>query len=146
MIQGAIIGIIVAIVLTIIRKNKEKKALAKVMNDDVIDQPDFAAFFHYASEETFNKKGIKFFDSNGVAALNGSQLSYQPDQKGMISLSLDLKEVDLSIAPLKRKMKWLEINDNGTKHYITTFTQGAFSVDKSKMEEFITRLQDQGLL
>lgn len=146
MLQGAIVGIIVAIVLTIIRKNKEKKALAKVMNDDVIDQPDFAAYFHYASEETFNKKSIKFFDSNGVATLNGSQLNYQPDQKAMISLSLDLKNAELSLAPKKRKMKWLEINENSTKHYITTFTQGAFGVDKSKMEEFITRLQDQSLL
>lgn len=142
MIQGAIIGLIIAIVMVIIKKNQEKKALAKVSGEDIIDQPDFAAFFHYASEATFNKKGIKFFDNNGVLTLNGSMLNYQPQLKGQSGLSVDLNNVKVILAPEKRKMKWVEIEDNGTKHYLTSFSQGAFSVDKTKMNEFLIKLKE----
>jgi hypothetical protein len=72
MIQGAIIGMIIAIVMIFVKKHQEKKALANASNEDVLDQPDFMAFFHLASEETFTKKKIKFFDSNGVLTMNGS--------------------------------------------------------------------------
>lgn len=143
MLEGAIIGIIVAIVMMIIKKNKEKKALAKVSGDDVIDQPDFAAFFHCASEETFNKKGLKFFDSNGVLTLNGTHLNYQPEQNGQIGLDLDITEVKLKVAPEKRKMKWLEIEKDGKKYYLTTFKQGAFRLDRTQMDEFLEKMIEE---
>lgn len=146
MIEGAIIGVLVAIVMMIIKKNQQKKALAKVMNDDVIDQPDFAAFFHCASEETFNKKGLKFFDSNGLGTLNGSTFNYSPDQKSKTGLSIDLKNVDMKMAPEKRKMKWIEINNDGEKLYFTSFSQGAFSVDIKEMDNFLGKLSDMGVL
>lgn len=146
MLQGAIIGLIVAIVVVIYNKNKQKKAIDKVMNDDVIDQPDFAGFFHFASEPTFLKSGLKFFDSNGVLTLQGTQLNYQPEQKGKSSISVDIKDAEVSLAPEKRKMKWVEIVHNGEKYYFTSFTQNAFSVDKSKMDEFIAKLKESGVL
>jgi hypothetical protein len=145
MLQGAIIGVIVAIVMMIMRRNQQKKALAKVNNEDVIDQPDFAAFFHYASEETFNKKGLKFFDTNGAATLNGTLFNYSPEQKGKPGLSVDLKDVRVSIAPEKRKMKWIEIAVDDKKLYFTSFNQGAFSIDVKAMEEFMDRLRDAGI-
>ena len=142
MLQGAIIGIIVAIIMIIIRKNKEKKAIAKVMNEDLVDRPDFAAFFHCASQATFEKKGIKFFDSNGALTLNGSMLNYTPDQKNNKAIHVDLTNVQIQMAPEKRKFKWLEIDVDGEKFYLTTFVQNAFSVDKSAMEEFISRVSE----
>jgi hypothetical protein len=137
MIEGAVIGLIVAIIMIFVKKNQEKKAISKVLNDDVIDQPDFVAFFHFASEATFLKKGFKFFDSNGVLTLHGHNLIYRPNQKGKPVINVDIKTAQLRLAPEKRKMKWLEINDNGNKYYFTTFSPGAFSVDKSKMDEFL---------
>ncbi len=141
MIQGAILGLIIAIVMIFIKKSQEKKALAKISNENVIDQPDFVAFFHLASEATFNKKGLKFFDSNGALSLNGKNLNYQPQQKNQPSISIDLSSAKLSLAPEKRKMKWLEIDVDGQKYYFTTFSQGAFSMDKSKMDEFLRVLE-----
>ncbi|MCB9195227.1 MAG: hypothetical protein H6598_03295 [Flavobacteriales bacterium] len=141
MLEGAIIGVIVAIVMIIVKKNKEKKALAKVNNDDLIDQPDFAAFFHCASEKTFEKNGLKFFDSNGALTLNGTMLTYQPEQKGHNTLSVDLSKSEVHFAPEKRKMQWLEITVDGEKHFFTSFVQNAFSLDKSAMDEFVSRVK-----
>jgi hypothetical protein len=141
MIQGAIIGLFVAIIVIFVKKSQEKKAIAKNLNNNVLDQPDFIAFFHYASEKTFNKKGIKFFDSNSVLTLNGNRLSYKPEQKGKPSISIDLKASQLVMAPEKRKMKWLEITFEGEKYYFTTFSQKAFSIDTSKMTEFLQLLE-----
>ncbi|CAG5081908.1 hypothetical protein [Parvicella tangerina] len=140
MIEGAIIGVIVAIVLMIIKKNREKKALAKVKGENVLDEPDFAAFFHCASEETFNKKGVKFFDSNGVLTLNGTKLNYQPEQSDKPGIEVDIQEANLKVAPIKRKMKWVEIEVDGDKYYLTTFKQGAFSIDNSEMNDFLELL------
>lgn len=145
MIEGAIIGLIVAIVMIIIKKNQQKKELAKVNNDDLIDQPDFAAFFHCASSATFEKKGVKFFDSNGALTLNGSLLTYRPEQKGHKTLTVDLKNADVQVAPEKRKMQWLEIIIDGEKNYFTSFVQNAFSLDKSAMDEFISRVREYNM-
>ncbi|MCB9189944.1 MAG: hypothetical protein H6600_08945 [Flavobacteriales bacterium] len=137
MIEGAIIGLIVAIVMIFYKKHKEKNAINKVMNNEVIDQPDFAAYFHCASEKTFSGKGFKFFDTNGVLTLNGSLLTYKPDQKNSPAIEIDLNNAVLSLAPQKRKMKWIEITYNNDKLYFTTFKQNAFSLDQKQMEEFL---------
>ena len=128
--------------MVIYKRNQQKKALAKVNNEDVIDQPDFAAYFHCASESTFTKKGLKFFDSNGAGTLNGTTFSYTPKQKGKEGLTVDLKEAQLTMAPEKRKMKWVEIKTGGEKFYFTSFSQGAFSVDTKDMTAIIERLKE----
>lgn len=146
MLEGALIGMIVAVIVLFIKKNQEKKALAKATNSDVIDQPDFAAFFHYASEKTQSKNGLKFFDHNGALTISGTLLNYVPQQARFKGVSVDLKEVKICLAPVKRKMKWVEIDVDGTKHYFTTFSQGAFSVDRSQMDEFISKLEELQVL
>ncbi len=143
MLLGALIGLIVGIIMIIYKKNQQKKALAKVNTHGILDQPDFSAYFHCASEETFHRKGLKFFDSNGALTLSGPNLSYVPEQRNQPGLSLDLNNVEVQIAPSKkRKMDWLEVNDSGKKYYLTSFTQNAFSVDKSKMDEFLTLVRE----
>ena len=143
MLQGAIIGIIVAIIVMIIQKNKQKKALAKLNGPDVLDRPEYSAYFHYATEKTFLKKGFKFFDNNGVLYMNGTNLSYEA-HKATNTITFDLSQCNVSYAGLKRKMKWICIEQSGTKHYFTTFEQGAFKMDRSEMDRFIDKLK--GLL
>lgn len=142
MLEGAIIGLIIGVVMVIYKRNQQKKVLAKINNDDLIDQPDFAAFFHYASETTFNKKGLKFFDTNGAGTLNGKVFTYTPEQKNKPVVSINIEEVEISLAPEKRKMKWVEFVIKGEKLYFTSFNQGAFSIDNKEMEEFIDKLRE----
>lgn len=142
MLVGALIGVLVAIIAIAVRKSMENKAMKKAMGDDVLDSPDYGAFFHYASEQTFNKKGMRFFDTNGALTINGTVITYKPQQPKKNEIVLDIAKATLKRAPEKRKMKWLEIESNGTKHYFTSFSQGAFSVDKSEMDRFLRKLAE----
>lgn len=142
MLFGALIGVIVAIIAIAIKKNMEKKALKEATDGDLLDTPDYAAFFHYASEETFGKKGFRFFDTNGALTIHGTVITYKPQQKNKGEVVLDITKTTLKRAPEKRKMKWLEIDDNGKKHYFTSFSQNAFNVDKSEMDRFLRKLAE----
>ena len=141
MIQGAIIGLFVAIIMMIIKKNKEKKALAGINNSEMLDTPEYSAYFHHATETIFTGKGFKFFDNAGVVYVNGEILNYKAD-KSSDPIAFDLSTCPIEYAGLKKKMKWISIDLNGTKHFFTTFKQGGFSLDKSEMDRFIEKLKE----
>lgn len=141
MLTGALIGVLVAVIVMMMRSNSERNALKKAMNPDVLDTPDYAAFFQYASESTFHKK-MKFIDSNGALTISGTVVTYTPQQRNKSVISFDITKTKLKKAPEKRKMKWLEVDLDGTKHYFTTFKQNAFSVDKAVMDKFLRKLAE----
>ncbi|MBL1279115.1 MAG: hypothetical protein COA33_002515 [Fluviicola sp.] len=139
MLEGAIIGIIVAVIVMMIQKSKQKKALAELNNSDTLDTPEYSAFFHHATEKIFTGKGFKFFDGNGVGYLSGSNFNYKA-KTGL--QTFDLTNCTIAYAGKKKKINWISIEDNGTKHYFTSFQQGAFKMDDSEMQKFIAKLQE----
>jgi len=139
MLEGAIIGIIVAVIVMMIQKNKQKKALAEVYNSETLDTPSFSAFFHHATEKIFTGNGFKFFDGNGVGYLSGNNFNYKP-KSGL--QTFDLSTCTIEYAGKKKKLDWISIDDNGTKHYFTSFQQGAFKMDGSEMNNFIKKLKE----
>ena len=141
MIQSAIIGLIVALIMMLVKKNKEKKALAGINNSEMLDTPEYSAYFHHATETIFNGKGFKFFDNTGVLYVNGKVVNYKAD-KSSDPIAFDLDSCSIEYAGLKKKMKWISIDLNGTKHYFTTFKQGGFSLDRSEMDRFIEKLKE----
>ena len=140
MLLGALIGLIVAVIMIIIKKSREQKALNKLNNSDTLDSPDYSAYFHVASENTFNSKGFKFFDNNGVLFLNGTNLVYQA-RTAKAAAEFDLATASVSYAGMKKKMKWVCIEGNNSKLYFTTFKQGMFALDKTEMDRFIEKVK-----
>ncbi len=141
MLLGALIGVIVAIIVITIKKSNEKKAMKNLLDNDLVDTPEYAAFFHYATETTQNRKGIKFFDSNGPLFINNNTIHYT-NKLNKETLEFNLANCNVSLAPEKRKMKWIEIEKDGVKHYFTSFSQGAFTMDKKEMDKFISKLRE----
>lgn len=140
MLLGAIIGMIVAIIVILIKNNREKKALSKLNNSDTLDSPDYTAYFHVASENTFKSKGFKFFDASGVLFLSGKNLVFN-DRAVSSSTEFNLATSSISYAGVKKKMKWVCIEQKDSKLYFTTFKQGLLALDKTEMDRFIEKLK-----
>ncbi|HIP32683.1 MAG TPA: hypothetical protein EYG86_07980 [Crocinitomicaceae bacterium] len=138
MLEGALIGLIVAVVVMLFKKNKQKKALAEINNSDTLDTPSYSAFFHHSPESIFKGKGFKFFDTNGVGYISGNNFNYKTKKD---TLTFDLATCGVEYAGKKKKLDWVSIEDNGVKHYFTSFQQGAFKLNDSEMDNFIEKLQ-----
>lgn len=139
MLFGALIGLIIAIISIYLKKLRDKKALEQLTNNNLIDTPEYAAYFHYANEKTYLSKGFKFFNSNGVLYITGKTIFYKP-QKGNETLDFDIDTCKISLAAEKKNMKWVCIEKNGTKHYFTSFSQSFFKLDKTEMDNFLKQL------
>lgn len=145
MLTGALIGLIVALIAIMIKRSQEKKAMQNLLNDGVIDTPEYVAFFHYASEGTQEKTGLKFFDHSGPLYIANNTINYNGlRNKG--NFSFDLNNATITLAPEKRKMKWICIESEGKKHYFTTFSQAFFKLDKTEMDKFIAKLKELNAL
>ena len=143
MLEGALIGLVVGLVIAFIKKNKHKKAIESITNSDMLDTPEYTAYFHHSLEPMFKGKGLRFFDSNGVGYISGNTFNYKTKDT---TDSFDLTQCKIQNAGKKKKLDWIEIEQNGTKHYFTSFKQGAFKLDDSEMENFIAKLKERNLL
>ena len=116
---GGIVGLITAILIYYFKQQKFKKLVKTVQH------PDYAALYHYASQNRY-KKSMKFFDSYGLLYVEGKDLFYKAGENET-PLQFDLSQCTVQQEPDWRKMKWFSISTPvGEKHYFNSHKMGAF--------------------
>jgi hypothetical protein len=130
-IQNAIIGGLIGFITVIViyaMKNNKFKAIRKSITDDGVD---YAAFYHYASYNRYQKK-LKFFDSSGVLYVIG-KTAYFKTGTDATPVSFNLPDCTIQSEPDWRRMKWFSITTAvGEKHYFNSHKVGAFTANSAE--------------
>lgn len=133
--EGAIIGGVVGLVVTIITYSA-KEAKYKKLLKTITEPIDYSALYHYASFKRY-KKSFKFFDSYGILYLVGKTVFYKTSETGA-PLSFNLDECSIQQEPDWRWLKWFSIiTPAGEKYYFNSNKMGGF---KNNSEETLKGL------
>jgi len=123
-VQGAIIGAVVGLVVVIFNATAKDKKFQKLMKT-VAGPVDYSGLYHYASFKRY-KTSFKFFDSYGALYLIGKMVYYKTKETEP-PLSFNLAECSVQAEPDWRLLKWFSITTPaGEKFYFDSNKMGAF--------------------
>jgi hypothetical protein len=131
MLQGAIIGGIMGLLIYFFIYNAKDRKYQRIFNGLSKGDLKYAGLYHYASAKRF-RNGFKFFDSYGALYLKGNTLFYKDDER-KDPLSFDMNLCTVKEEPDWRMMKWFSVTTPvGEKYFFNSHKMGMLKANSDE--------------
>lgn len=135
---GAIVGMLVVVIFSMMRTNRYKAILQSAAGKPI----EYSMEAFYANPTRY-KKAWKIYDSYGALYISGPTAYYQGG-KDQEPVAFRLADCTIAREPDWRNLKWLSITTHiGEKYYFTSYKMGFFVNNSNEVLNAINKLQQK---